>query len=99
MEQNELINVNVCLSDIPEISRRKGKNKKWYCNLVVSLRREPDQFGNTVAISVSRSKEQREAGEGIVYVGSGTIVFFDKRVSKAGTSKGNSHSNNDDLPF
>jgi hypothetical protein len=73
-----MITIDLCLSDLPnDACRRSVKNNKIYVNLVLSARREKDNFGNTHTIYVSQSKEQRENHEQKVYVGSGKETVYD----------------------
>lgn len=103
MQQNELINLNICLSDIPAEARIKGRNGKTYCNLIISARREPDQFGNDITLTVSRSEQERKQKKPVVYVGAGKSRLFDiqpaapVRKSAKGTPAG--FTPLDDLPF
>lgn len=66
-----LINISICLSDIPREKMKKAKNGKTYCNLVVAARREPSQYGETHTVYVSQDKDEREAKMEKVYVGGG----------------------------
>jgi hypothetical protein len=73
-----LINVSVCLSDIPEWARKKSENGKWYCSLTVADRKEKDKYENTHTVYVNKTKEQREANPEKHYVGNGKAVSFDQ---------------------
>ena len=66
-----MINISICLSDLPKKKKKKEKNGKKYINLCIAARRQPDQYGNTHAIWVSQSKEERENKAEKVYVGNG----------------------------
>ena len=66
-----MINISICLSDIPTSERKQGKNGKWYCNIVVGEKKETDNYGNTHYVAMSKSKEQREANDPTVYIGNG----------------------------
>lgn len=66
-----MINISICLSDLPKEKINKGKNGKKYINLCIATRRQPDQYGNTHAIWVGQSKEERENKAEKVYVGNG----------------------------
>lgn len=73
---SELINVSICLSDIPREKIKAADNGKKYLNICVSERREPDRYDNTHTVFVSQSKEEREARADKVYIGSGKVVVF-----------------------
>lgn len=93
-----MINISICLSDIPLKDRKQGKNGKWYCNLVVGEKKETDNYGNTHYVAIAKTKEQREANEPTVYIGNGkeyakkADVIENKEVYK-------SEQINEDLPF
>lgn len=71
-----LTNISICLSDIPDYARKQANNGKWYCNLTIADRKEPDQYGNTHTVYVNKTKEQREANPDKVYVGNGKVLEF-----------------------
>ncbi len=83
--------ISICLSDIPKENITKSdKNGKSYISLVVNSRKEPDQFGNTLTVTVSQTKIERERKEKKTYVGSG------KEYNYKPTNK---DSDTDDLQF
>lgn len=73
---SELINVGICLSDIPKDRIKRAENGKVYANIVVSERREPDQYGNTHTIYMYQTKEERDAKANRSYIGQGKTVVF-----------------------
>ncbi len=51
------INISVCLDDIPSAHKKASdKNGKVYLNLVVSKKREADQWGKTHSVRVDTWK-------------------------------------------
>lgn len=89
MHPNELLNLNICLSDIPQEARITGRTGKIYCNITVGARREPDQNGNDVNLWVSQTKEQK--GQPKIYLGHGKTFVFQVQDSKPiGRSAGKS---------
>jgi len=75
-----MIVIDICLSDIPAEARIKSeKNGKVYAKFVVDERKEKDKFDNTHSVAVNQSKEQREAKEAKVYVGSGKEYLFNQQ--------------------
>ncbi len=78
MEQNTKINCSICLSDIPKEARTTAKNGKVYANFDIMPKKETDQFGNDVTISIAKTKEQREAKANTIYVGNGKTFDFNK---------------------
>ena len=77
-----LIEISVCLSDIPENYRKKAENGKWYANLVVADRKEADKYGNTHTVYCRQSKEDREVDKPKHYVGNGKSIDFNKKPSE-----------------
>lgn len=68
---SNLIVGSICLTDIPKEKIKAGKNGKKYLNICIAGRREPDQYGNTHAVYVSQTKEERDAKADKCYIGSG----------------------------
>lgn len=66
-----MIQVSICLSDIPKEKIKVGNNGKKYLNLILSERKEVGNYGETHTLTISKTKEEREANEPTVYVGSG----------------------------
>lgn len=72
MQANEILELSICLSDIPREKMVKlERNGKIYLNLDVALRKEPDQWGRDLKVMVHRNKEQRDNGEALIYCGAG----------------------------
>jgi len=110
----QLINISICLSDLPKESITiYEKNGKKYISLVVDEKKEPDQYGKTHSVYVSQSKEERDAKTAKAYVGHGKAFNFNAN-SQSGTSThqtgkvaenglkqpiGFESDPNDDLPF
>lgn len=76
LEQNEVINASICLSDIPVSAIIVAENGKKYLNLNINRKKEKDKYGYDVSLSASRTKEQKAAGEDIKYLGNGRHVEF-----------------------
>ena len=64
--------LDICLSDIPREEIREGKNGKKYIKLLVSERREPDNWGNNLCVKISVPKERKD--ERPIYVGGGKTL-------------------------
>lgn len=72
-----LINVSICLSDIPkERIKTSEKNGKKYISIVVADKRETDQYGNDTTVYISQQKEERDAEVPKIYIGNGKKVAF-----------------------
>ena len=95
-----MINISICLSDIPEKDRKKGKNGKWYCNIVVGEKKETDNYGNTHYVAMSKTKEQREANETTVYIGNGKeYVKPAEIIENKEVTKSEQINDSSELPF
>ena len=95
-----MINISICLSDIPAKDRKQGKNGKWYCNLVVGEKKETDNYGNTHYVAMSKTKEQREANEPTVYIGNGKEYIKQSEViENKEVTKSEPLIDDNDLPF
>jgi hypothetical protein len=58
-----MIVIDICLSDIPEWSRKKANNGKVYAKFCLVERKEKDKFDNTHTVYMNTTKDQREAKE------------------------------------
>ena len=66
-----LINISLCLSDLPKDKIKQATNGKKYMNLVCVSRKEVGLYGETHTVYVSQTKEEREKKLQPSYVGSG----------------------------
>lgn len=92
---SSIINVSINLDKIDKSKIIEGKKGK-YLNLTVGANRDgEDQYGNTHYVSISQTKEEREAKSPKVYLGNGKeFVFGDSNTKKTASVSGS-----DDLPF
>lgn len=74
-----MINISICVTDLPKDAVKVGSNGKKYLNLVVDERKYPDTYGNTHSVALSMTKEERQAGKQKVYVGSGKEFIFNNQ--------------------
>lgn len=96
----DLINVSLCLSDIPKDKIKVGKNGKKYLSVVVSKLREPDAYENTHSVFVNQSKEERERKDSRTYIGRGKeVVFREADPTPAQVDEMPTADEVDDLPF
>ena len=68
-----IVNLSICLTDIPKEKIRWTDGKKAYINLILSERKEVSKYGDTHTIMLSKTKEEREANTTTIYVGSGKL--------------------------
>lgn len=92
-----MINLNICVSDIPKDKIYKGQNGKSYMNITVAERKEPDQYKNTHTVFMNKS--QAEQNDPTIYIGSGKEVIFNNQTSKSNNQKGEKKKDVDELPF
>lgn len=97
-----IVNFSINVEDIDKSRLIKGK-KGSYLNLTMSINDET-KFGNNASVSVSQSKEEREAKEAKTYLGNGKVVWMSdagvtvaEREQEMSTST--SAASQDDLPF
>jgi hypothetical protein len=93
-----LINISICLSDLPKDKIKQAANGKKYINLCISERKETGKYGETHTLFVSQTKEEREEQQTVTYVGSG-IEYAPKPVTQQDINNAPVSDNNDDLPF
>ena len=87
-----------CSMDVTKIDKSKliqGKNGAMYFNFDVIVKDEKDQYGKDASVSISQTKEEREAKAKKVYIGSGKVVFKNDGQSKQQSNQ----LPNDSLPF
>lgn len=104
-----MINLNICLSDIPKDKIREAVNGKKYLDITVTDLQNVDEKGNTHKVAVRQSKEEREAKIPPVYLGRGKEIIFNNAPQPRNTSKNDEKSGysdpmlngeeNDPLPF
>lgn len=72
-----MIKISICLSDIPKDKMKQAQNGKWYLDLNIVERNEPDKYGNTLTGYIDQSKEERAEKRPKTYIASGKEVKFD----------------------
>lgn len=71
-----IINLSVCLTDLPKDKIKLAENGKKYISLTIRDLQTADAYGNTHTLFVSQTKEEREAKANRTYVGRGKEVVF-----------------------
>lgn len=95
-----LINLSICLSDIPKDRIKLANNGKKYLNVTVQDLREADEYGNTHSLYCTQTKEEREAKEKRTYIGRGKeFVFQSAQPSVEEVAELPVAEDLDDLPF
>ena len=95
-----LINLSICLNDIPKEHIKLANNGKKYLALTIQDLREADEYGNTHSVFISQTKEEREAKEKRTYIGRGKeVVFQSSRPSVEEVAALPPADNIEDLPF
>jgi hypothetical protein len=91
-----MIKISVNLSKLPKDKITTSKTGEKWINLILWENRDGvDKFGNTHALTVSKTKEEKD--EPNVYVGNGKDSSV--QATTAPNEIGKSDSDNDDLPF
>lgn len=95
-----MINLSICLTDLPKEKIKVAKNGKKYISLMVAERKQESQYGETHTVWVSQTKEERDAGAPTIFVGGGK-QYAPKPITaediEAMASMG--PDEDDDLPF
>lgn len=66
-----MITIDICLTDLPKEKIKRANNGKAYIQLILSERQSVGQYGETHALAVGKTREEREAKVPTIYVGSG----------------------------
>lgn len=69
--------VSLCLSDLPKTHMSKANNGKIYSDIVVAVRKEPDQWGRDMKVYMKPTKQDRENHANKIYVGGGKMIIFE----------------------
>lgn len=97
----DFITASICVSKIPREAIKVAENGQKYLSVVIAEGKEPDAYGNTHYITLSQTKEQREAKEKKVYIGNGKAYQpkASAPVSAEDIAAMPSVTEADDLPF
>ena len=68
--------ISLCLSDIPKSYMQKAKNNKIYCDIVIGIRKEPDQWGRDLKVYMKPTAKDKENNVAKSYVGGGRMITF-----------------------
>lgn len=100
--QNAVINLSLCLSDIPKDKiKQSEKNGKKYLSVNIRMKKDgKDQYGQDIYAIVAQTKDERAAGVEKIYIGSGEYVTFSAGDPTATELEAAPVAyNTDDLPF
>lgn len=67
----DFITASICVSKIPREAIKVADDGRKYVSIVIAEGKEPDAYGNTHYITLSQTKEQRDAKEKKIYLGNG----------------------------
>lgn len=97
----DFITASICVSKIPREAIKVAENGQKYLSIVIAESKEPDAYGNTHYITISQTKEQRDAKEKKVYIGNGKAYQpkASAPVSAEDIAAMPSVTEADDLPF
>ena len=91
-----MILLKLNLSKIPKDKIFNADSGAKYLDVVVFQRDIPTDWGDTLTVSISKTKEEREAGEQTIYIGSERELGQSQGQSQKKISTENS---GDGLPF
>ena len=91
--------LNLCLSDIDKTKIFTAKNGKKYLSVVVTDRKEVDQFGNDLVVYVSQSKDERDSKSPKNYIGTGKTYGEKQTTAQPQEAPQPHEQETEDLPF
>lgn len=77
-----LVNFSLNLNKIPKDKFIKGK-KGTYVNFTMSVKDDPDAYGQNASVSLYQSKEERDAKAEREYIGNGQVIWNDGKIVNA----------------
>lgn len=96
---SDLINVSICVTDIPKERIKQANNGKKYIDVCVSELRKPDAYENTHCVFMRQSKEEREAKKDRIFIGKGKTVQFKAAPDTPDSVEQMPSTSPDDMPF
>ena len=78
-----IANVSLRVDKLPKEKFVKGKDGAVYYNLTISINDDTNQFGQNVTAIDSQTKEEREAKKPKNYLGNGSVVWTDGKITTA----------------
>ena len=94
-----IINLNLRVDALPKEKFVKGKDGKVYYNFTISINDDTNQFGQNVTAIDSQTKEEREAKKPKNYLGNGSVVWNDGKITTATKRDAEPKEESADLPF
>lgn len=85
---SSLLNISICLTDIPTQAIQLAANGKKYLNLSVTQMQQVDQYGKTHTVYVQQGQEERAAKTPKVYLGKGKEFMFSDQQAPQGAQQG-----------
>jgi hypothetical protein len=70
-----LITTSIRVDKLPKEKFVKGKDGAVYYNFTISINDET-RYGNNVALTDSRTPEEKEAGKPLTYLGNGRVIWI-----------------------
>tara|TARA_R110000796_G_scaffold151546_2_gene268024 strand:+ start:338 stop:652 length:315 start_codon:yes stop_codon:yes gene_type:complete len=70
-----IINASINVAKMPKEKFVKGKDGNVWYNFTISIQDET-RYGNNVAVTDSRTLEEKEAGKQLTYLGNGKVVWI-----------------------
>ena len=79
-----IINASINIAKLPKEKFVAGKDGAVWYNFTISINDET-RFGNNVSVTDARSKEEKDAGKQLNYLGNGKVVWIKDAQGTSGT--------------
>lgn len=78
---SSIINLSIRVDKLPKEKFVMGKDGAVYYNCTLNINDEANQWGQNVSLTDSQTKEEREAKKAKTYLGNGTVVWTDGKIT------------------
>ena len=79
-----IINASINIAKLPKEKFVAGKDGAVWYNFTISINDET-RYGNNVSVTDARSKEEKDAGKQLSYLGNGKVVWIKDAQGTRGT--------------
>jgi hypothetical protein len=79
-----IINASINIAKLPKEKFVAGKDGAVWYNFTISINDET-RYGNNVSVTDARSKEEKDAGKQLNYLGNGKVVWIKDAQGTSGT--------------
>lgn len=78
---SSIINLSIRVDKLPKEKFVMGKDGAVFYNCTLNINDEANQWGQNVSLTDSQTKEEREAKKAKTYLGNGTVVWTDGKIT------------------